>query len=527
MRRREDRSSTPLIGTFVVVATAIYAIGCGGRPGTESNTDSDPDLSTAVKASEPRGVRVNTPQASPGYVYFAPLLSDTTYLVDTDGQVVHTWKSDYAPSGGVYLLDNGHLIRGAREPEVPTFSGGGQGGRIQEFTWDGEVVSNFTFANEDYLLHHDVAVLPNGNLLAIAWERKGVEEVRRAGRRQELTPEAGLWPDMVVEFERESPDEARIVWEWHMWDHTIQNYDETLDNYGEPSEHPELIDMNGELEPPKISEEELARLKALGYVPSDTTPENLRSDFMHTNAIAYNGDLDQIVLSVLKYNEVWIIDHSTTVDEAAGHTGGRWGRGGDLLYRWGNPRVYGRGDVTQQRLFGQHDPRWIPNGMPGAGHLLLFNNNLSGPEGDYSAVFEITLPTDDEGRLVVPDTEAIGPETVTWSYTAPNKISMFSSFISGAHRLADGHTMITSGAQGRFLEVNSEGETVWEYWTPYSGDVKMPDGSRPHPTTGFDYPVFRATKILPDHPALAGRDLTPLAPQPPIVLPSSLGEGGS
>ena len=87
--------------------------------------------------------------------------------------------------------------------------------------------------------------------------------------------------------------------------------------------------------------------------------------------------------------------------------------------------------------------------------------------------------------------------------------------------------MITSGAQGRFLEVNSEGEIVWEYWTPYSGDVKMPDGSRPHPTIGFDYPVFRATKILPDHPALAGRDLTPLAPQPPIVLPSSLGEGGS
>ena len=527
MERRDVRGARKLRGIIVTVMTAVYLIGCGGQPGPERSAERDPDTSAGGEASESRGVRVNTPQASLGYVYFAPLLSDTTYLIDTDGQVVHTWKSDYAPSGGVYLLDNGHLIRGAREPEVPTFSGGGLGGRIQEFTWDGEVVSDFTFANEDHLLHHDVAVLPNGNILAIAWERKGVEEVRRAGRRPELTPEAGLWPDMVVEFERQSPHEARIVWEWHMWDHTIQNYDETLDNHGDPSEHPELIDVNGELEPPKISEEELARLKTLGYVPSDTTPKDLQSDFMHTNAIAYNADLDQIVLSILKYNEVWIIDHSTTVDEAAGHTGGRWGRGGDLLFRWGNPRVYGRGDGTQQRLFGQHDPRWIPQGMPGAGHLLVFNNNLSGSEGRYSAVFEFALPTDEKGLFVVPDAEAFGPETLSWSYTAPDKSSMFSSFISGAHRLADGHTMITSGAQGRFLEVTSEGEIVWDYRTPYSGDVKMPDGSRPHPTASFTYPVFRATKIFPDHPALAGRDLTPLDPQPPIVLTSSSVEDGS
>ena len=524
MRRREDKSSTPLIGTFVVVVAAMYMIGCGGQEVSESSTDRDADASTVVQASEPRGVRVNTPQASPGYVYFTPLLSDTTYLINNAGQVVHTWKSNYAPSGGVYLLDNGHLIRGAREPEVPTFSGGGLGGRIQEFTWDGEVVSDFTFANEAHLLHHDVAVLPNGNILAIAWERKGVEEVRRAGRRPELTPEAGLWPDMVVEFERQSPHEARIVWEWHMWDHTIQNYDDTLDNYGDPSEHPDLIDVNGDLAPSEISEEELAQLQVIGYMPADTTPEDVQSDFMHTNAISYNADLDQIVLSILNYNEIWIIDHSTTTDEAAGSTGGRWGRGGDLLYRWGNPRVYGRGDSTQQRLFGQHDPRWIPQGMPGAGHLLVFNNNLNGSEGPYSAVFEFALPTDDEGLFVVPDTEAFGPETLSWSYTAPDKSSMFSSFISGAHRLANGRTMITSGAQGRFLEVTSEGEIVWEYWTPYSGDVKMPDGSRPHPTASWTYPVFRATKILPDHPALAGRDLTPLDPQPPVVLPSSSAE---
>ena len=378
-----------MIGTFVVVVAAMYMIGCGGQEVSESSTDRNADASTIVQASEPRGVRVNTPQASPGYVYFTPLLSDTTYLINNAGQVVHIWESDYAPSAWVYLLDNGNLIRGAREPEVPTFSGGGQGGRIQEFTWDGELVWDFVFASENHLLHHDVEVLPNGNVLAVAWELKSPEEASRVGRRPDLIPEGGLWPDMVVEFARQMTDEVRVFWEWHMWDHTIQNHDQSLFNYGEPAEHPELIDVNGDLAPSEISEEELAQLQVLGYIPSDTTPEDVQSDFMHTNAVSYNAELDQIVLSVLNYNEIWIIDHSTTTDEAAGSTGGRWGRGGDLLYRWGNPRVYGRGDGLQQQLFAQHDSRWIPPGMPGAGHLLLFNNNLSGSEGNYSAVFEI------------------------------------------------------------------------------------------------------------------------------------------
>ena len=82
MRRREDKGSTPVIGIFVVVVAAMYMISCGGQEVSESSTDGESDASTVVEASGPRGVRVNTPQVSPGYVYFAPLLSDTTYLIE-------------------------------------------------------------------------------------------------------------------------------------------------------------------------------------------------------------------------------------------------------------------------------------------------------------------------------------------------------------------------------------------------------------------------------------------------------------
>ncbi|MDP6580000.1 MAG: hypothetical protein QF681_05025 [Vicinamibacterales bacterium] len=195
-----------------------------------------------------------------------------------------------------------------------------------------------------------------------------------------------------------------------------------------------------------------------------------------------------------------------------------------MLYRWGNPSSYGRGGDAEQRTFAQHDVRWIPPGLPGAGHLLVFSNNVPGPEAPHSEVLEIAPEIDDAGRYVLTGADPFGPADPTWSYVAPDQASFHSPFISGAHRLPDGHTLITSGAQGRFFEVTPEGEIVWEYWSRTSGDVRMPDGSLPHPVEQFPYAVFRATKILPDHPALQGRELMPLDPQPSIVAPPPASE---
>ena len=255
---------------------------------------------------ETRGLIRNTDRATPGYTMYGGLLSDTTYLIDDNGMVVHTWKSDYAPSGTAYLLDNGNILRAARQPEVEVFNGGGQGGRIQEITWDGEVVWDYLFASEDHLLHHDIQLMPNGNILAIGWEHKSAEEARAGGRRLDLIPEHGIWPDMVVEFEPLPPNDARVVWEWHTWDHLVQNADASQANYGDPAASPHRIDINGTGEAVEISDEELARLQALGYVPEDADAEDLSSDVFHTNAIHYNAELDQILLSVPEYNEIWI-----------------------------------------------------------------------------------------------------------------------------------------------------------------------------------------------------------------------------
>jgi hypothetical protein len=466
------------------------------------------------KPPEPRGLRLNSSEAEPGYVIYAPLLSDMTYLIDAKGLVVHTWKSDYAPSGTIYLRDNGNLLRGAREPKIEVFKGGGQGGRIQEFSWDGKLLWDWKYATTNYLLHHDIEPLPNGNILAIAWEARSAKEANRAGRRPDLTPQAGIWPDKIIEIEPQQPDGGRIVWEWHMWDHLIQNHDPEKANHGDPSQHPELIDLNGDGEAPKVDPAELARLKALGYVPAGTKQGDIGSDLLHMNAVHYNADLDQIVLSTPKFNEIWIIDHSTTTAEAAGHTGGRWKKGGDLLYRWGNPKAYSRGTKEQQTLGGQHDIRWIEKGLPGAGHLMVFNNNVKSSNGTHSAVLEWVPSTRDDRSYVVPEKGPFGPSEPHWKYEAPDKKSFHSGFISGARRLRGGNTLICSGADGRIFEVTTEGKIVWEYWDPYSGKVRAADGGQPQPVGKNTYAVFRAAKIPPEHPALAGRELRPVDPQP-------------
>jgi hypothetical protein len=465
-----------------------------------------------------RGLLERTEAATPGYVLFNPLKSATTYLIDKDGQVVHTWTSELGISGGTYLRDNGNLFRSATDVHAPVFGGGGQGGAFQEFTWEGELAWEYYFSSEDYRPHHDVALLPNGNFLAIAWESKTVEEAIAEGRDPETIPEAGLWPDWIFEMKPVGNDDAEIVWEWHLWDHVVQDFDETKANYGVVADHAELLDINaGEL-PEPITQEELDRKRAMDEAVINETVENRGSDLYHMNAIDHNAEFDQIAVSLQAMDEIFIIDHSTTSEQAAGNTGGRWGNGGDILYRWGNPANYGRGDESDQRLGGQHDVRWIPAGSTGAGNLTVFNNEAQGVGPAKSAVFELQTPLTDSG-YVMNDSGTFGPEEPVWQFMGENPMAFFSPFISGANRMPNGNTMVAEGVSGRYFEVDQDGNVVWNYMTPYAGYLTNPDGTSQHPLGPHVYATFRATHIPLNHPGLAGRDLKPLDPQPATYVP--------
>jgi hypothetical protein len=478
--------------------------GPDGAPGESARKDAPPPQQPKVKL----GLSVNDPRALHGYTLLNPMNHKKTYLMDVQGRVVKSWESEHDSMHAAYLMENGHLFRVAVLAGGERSFGGGPGsaGRLQEFDWDGKLVWDFQFHNDKQYPHHDAVKMPNGNVLMIVWDKKTADEAIAAGRKKELVSDYVL-PDSIVEVKPTGKTTGEVVWEWHLWDHLVQDHDATKANYGDVSAHPELVDINfvespmgpGPGGPPgpvakaanpapeaakdtakkteaeKLRKAEAEKLKTIGYVGSPRQrSQRVNPDWTHVNSVDYNPALDQIVISVHEFSEIWIIDHSTTTAEAAGHTGGRSGKGGDLLYRWGNPRVYRAGTKVDQTLFAQHNANWIAPGLAGEGYLLVFNNGGRRPDGNYSSVDELVLPVDGQGRYQLEPLAAYGPKKPVWSYTAPNRSDFYAFFISGAHRLSNGNTFICSGPNGMLFEVTPDKKVVWKYVNPVKGGFGPP-----------------------------------------------------
>ncbi len=426
-----------------------------------------------------RGVAASAEGADMGLTLFTPLRSKNTYLVDAMGETVHTWPSEFTPGNSAYLLPDGSVLRCAKDGGDSPFSGGGEGGRIQRVSWGGELLWDYAMADDDWRHHHDIQPMPNGHVLAIVWEGVGQKDAMRRGRDRDQVAEVGLWPDAVIELAPKGLNGAEVVWEWHAWDHLVQDRNEEFPNYGAPKDHPGRIDVNFDvLTRPKTAEElgkeaEVEeRLRGLGYTGGDDDePEEEgrgrgpRSDWMHTNAIDYHPALDLVAISVRSASEVWIIDHSTTSEQAKTSEGGRYGHGGDLLYRFGHSGRYG--GTGEQQLFNQHDARFVD--VDGALHMTVFNNGSGRPGGDRSSVDEYSLPFSAESGFEVAENGHPSPANLVWTWDG-GETEHYNGHISGAQRLANGSTLMCLGEDGRTLEISPEGEILWDWLQPVGND---------------------------------------------------------
>lgn len=435
------------------------------------------------------GLFVNTDRASPGYTLLSPIHSTETYLLNNSGQYVHRWTSTGEPGRSSYLLENGHLIRASSVKSGGPSTGGGEGGRIEEYDWDGNLVWAYDFVSSNYIAHHDFKVLPNGNVLILASEKKLHAEVIAAGfNPSQLDPsiasEGYMLPDFLIEVKPTKPYGGTIVWEWHIWDHLIQDFDATKANYGVVANHPELIDANG------------------------ISGGRIQQFWNHVNGIDYNPQLDQVMISVRGNSELFVVDHGTTTAQAASHSGGRYDKGGDLLYRWGYPQQYDRGTSTTRMLYQQHHTHWIEAGLAGAGNILIFNNGIG---RGYSTVDEIVPPVDAAGNYAITAGAAFGPSQPVWTYKGSPAADFYSAEISGSQRLPNGNTLICEGIKGNLFEVTSAGQIVWRYVCPVTtaplaqGSAIPADSGRPDQ---YMNAVFRVVRYAPSYAGLQGRSLT-------------------
>jgi hypothetical protein len=400
------------------------------------------------------------PPSGDGYTLIAPLEDTKTYLIDMAGTVVKQWTSGFTPGAAAVLLENGHLMRAASIGN-PIFPAGGRAGRLEEYDWDGNLVWYYELSTSTQCTHHDFTRLPNGNILLIVSNLVAPADIAAAGRDPNTVNSSGFFVDSLIEIQPTLPSGGNVVWEWHLTDHLVQDFSDSALNFGNPADHPELVDLN-------------------------FPPGGKVGDWTHFNCVAYNPDLDQVMVTSLIFSEFWVIDHSTTTAEAAGHTGGHSGHGGDILYRWGNPQAYGAGTTADQQFFGCHNAHWIADGLPGAGNILVFKNLTNNMP--FSQVVELVPPLQSDGTYTLTD-GAYGPESPVWSYQGDPPTSFYSTIMGSAQRLPDGQTLINSGVPGTVFSVDPSGVIQWQYQNIY-------------PSQGTPL-LFRAPRYLLDYPGVA------------------------
>lgn len=387
--------------------------------------------------SQTKGVLTKNTGVADGYTLFTPLATQETYLIDNCGRLLKEWSGTNSPSMHAELTNEGKLLRLERAIQS-TFTQGGIGGKLTELSWDGSVLNTYLLEGPDFCQHHDFEILPNGNLLVLVSELKTDTEAIAEGRDPSTLTDGELWPEAIYEYELFDGGTFNIVWKWHSWDHLIQDIDPTKPNFGAPNGNRSKIDLN--------------------YSVSGG-----KADFMHANSVDYNPNTDEIIISVKAFDEVWVIDHSTTEIEASGETGGNAGKGGDLLYRWGNPSTYNSAvDPTKIYFHGQHDARWLLDSNYPERSFTVFNNQSGTDYSSFDLVFpEINVLNEYESAQ-----DYFLPDTLHWRYTAPIQTDLFSQRISGGQLMDNGHFLICSGNQGYFVEVDTLSTIYWEYSSP-------------------------------------------------------------
>ncbi|MFV0436434.1 MAG: aryl-sulfate sulfotransferase [Desulfopila sp.] len=399
-------------------------------------------------------IRYDASKAYEGYTLFS--FAKKTYLIDMLGNVVHTWNLPMPPGLHMKLMEDGSLLGAyridAKDVKNKALLIGGRGGGLIRLDWDSNVIWDVSLNTEKYLSHHDFVQMPNGNVLVNVWENVSYDEAVKAGRNPDQTlKDKGVVYDCLYEIN----PKGEIVWRWSSWDLRGGSND------------PEKFDVN-----------------FITYVLPEYKNEN--QDWNHFNDVDYDPATDRIVVDSREFSEIYIIDHKT----------------GKLLYRWGNPAASGQGKpptyttTGDQQIFSPHDTHFIPQGLPGAGNILIFDNGWGRPPITFSRVVEMNPET---GEIV-------------WSWKSKAETGFAAHHISGAQRLPNGNTHVNSGNWGHMFEVTKDGEVVWEYINPVTrghGPQCWIDDEYFGVPSGWNNGVFRSHRYGPDFPGLKGKKLEP------------------
>jgi len=389
---------------------------------------------------------------------FTILSGEDGRLVDMNGNLAHLWKGPFGLPDMV--LPGGHLLisRGVWK-YVPL-----EAAEIQVRDFNNEVLWKFNkwqqgLANDGEgkvwiaRQHHDMQIkgntgyyspnyeaadLATGTLLVLAHHNVKNAEINKRVR---------LLDDAVYEVDMAS---GKVIWTW------------------KPAEHVDEMGFDKEA------------FAAMQNYSVEHSGEGQGFDWFHENCASYVGpnqwfdhgdkrfNPDNIIIASRQSNILAIVDHDT--GKIVWRTGPYYREGDDKKLGW---------------IIGPHDAHIIPQGLPGEGNVLVYDNGGAagyGPPNDM-APDGINYMRRAHSRVL-----EFNPVTknIVWEYSPAtlkiNEIQFgykeFSPFISSAQRLPNGNTLITEGSEGRVIEVTRDLEIVWEYISPYMFAWDAPDAGQ-------------------------------------------------
>jgi hypothetical protein len=389
---------------------------------------------SAAPSIYPTGVTIYDPARTwSGYTVLSPLATQAVLVIDMNGNVVKRWDDFNNSAGGpARVLPGGGVIAatGARPPYQESLE-------LVQRDFDGKVVWSFN-RNEQIELrdrgtvwssrqHHDwqredfpagyyspnsAPAATSSNTLLLTHTNHTVPAVSAAM----------LEDDRLIEV---APD-GRIVWEWKAAEH--------IDELG-------------------FAPDARAAIKAA----ADTNAARGSFDWLHINSATYVGPNRWFDSGDRRFAPSNVIISSRQASLLA-----IVARDGSIAWRLG-PDFGASAELRKIRqIVGQHHAHLIPKGLPGAGHVLVFDNGGSSGYG-----FASPIAPDGVGAFARATSRVLEIDPVTlelvWSYAGPR---FFSTNISSAQRLPNGNTLITEGAGGRVFEITSDGTIVWEYMNP-------------------------------------------------------------
>ena len=412
--------------------------------------------------NEDVGLLLNNGNISDGYILFTPEKNKSVYLINNCGEKINEWTFSERPGLTCYLLENGNLLQSGKDS-------------LEIRDWNNNLIWSYDLDGNGINHHHDIEPLPNGNILCIVRDEYTVAQTTAAGK-DPILAIGDTEYEKIIEIEPVGTNSANIVWEWKFFDHLVQEFDNSKPNYGVVSNNPQLLNIN---------------------IDSDV-------DYIHFNGIDYNEDLDQILLSARHTNEIYIIDHSTTTTEAASHSGGNSGKGGDILWRWGNIAAYNQGSVSDQKLGLQHDAKWTKFAGD-AGKISVFSNEAQTPQVNGSEILLIEPNLTNYNYNL--SNGIFDPINEDWKWSGNvlgNEVA--ESKKSGVIQLENGNFLLTETSLGQASEVTKDGDVIWVYRNPAGVNIY---NQGTFLAIGNNNTTFRMEKYPSNYAGFAGKDMTP------------------